>query len=74
METSHIRNALAMLKRQGYVGISTRSFYLSCPLPLGEAAQDAFNMEFDAVMDAPTSPFIDAFKQELERRGENRNG
>ena len=68
METEHIENALAYLKRQGYVGPSTVKFYVSCPLPTGDVAEDLFYREFDSVLDAPVSKFVDLFEAELERR------
>lgn len=71
MHTRHIENALAMLKRAGYVGPSTVSFYLSCPLPHGDGAMDAFDQEWDAVMDASVSKFVDIFKNILKQRKED---
>lgn len=70
MDTTHIKNALAMLKRQGFVSSSTVNFYLNCPLPRGDMAMDAFDMEFDRLMERPVSSFIDIFEAELKRRGE----
>ena len=68
METRHIKNALASLKRRGYVGPSTISFYVSGPMPTGDGAMDAFDMEFDAMMDRPVSKFVDLFEEELKQR------
>jgi hypothetical protein len=68
MATDHIRNALAMLKRKGAVSPSTRRFYLECPGPVGEAAQDAFDAEFADITSRPTSEFVDIFEAELKRR------
>lgn len=68
METSHIENALAVLRRRGFVSPKTVSFYVSCPLPHGEAAQDTFYHESDAVFEAPCTEFIDLFEQELNER------
>lgn len=73
MNTRHIENALAMLKRKGYIGPSTVSFYLSCPLPHGDRAMDAFDMEYDAVLDAPVSKFVDIFESILKQRREARD-
>lgn len=69
MSTTHIFNSLQLLRRSGYVGSSTVAFYNSCPLPLGEMAQVAFDAEYDAVMDSQIHPFIDLFEQELKTRG-----
>lgn len=70
MHTQHIENALAMLKRAGYVGPSTVRFYISCPLPHGDMAMVAFDQECEAVMDAPVSEFVDIFENILEERKE----
>ncbi len=69
METRHIRNSIAMLERKGFISESTSDFYLSTDRPNGEAAQDLFDMELHQVLEAPVSPFLDAFKEELQNRG-----
>jgi len=69
MRTSHIINTLRMLKRKGYKSPSTVKFYITCPAPNGDAANDAFEQEFDDVINSPTSPFIDEFETELKKRG-----
>jgi hypothetical protein len=38
MGTRHIINALASLRRRGYVSPSTVSFYVSCPEPWGDGS------------------------------------
>ena len=58
MATSHIKNSLAMLKRQGAISPETRAFYLTTSGPQGEMAQMCFEQEFDEVMKAPVSIFI----------------
>ena len=68
MTTSHIKNTLAMLKYHGFVGPSTVSFYLSGPMPHGEMAMDAYEQEFDHVLDAPVSKFVDVFEAILKER------
>lgn len=68
MTTSHIINALAMLKRAGFVGPSTVAFYITCAPPCGDMALLAFEREFEGIMSAPTSIFIDLFEAELKRR------
>ena len=70
MTTSHIENALAMLKRHGVVGPSTVSFYLSGPMPRGEMALEAYFQEFNAVLNAPVSEFVDVFEAILREREE----
>lgn len=69
METEHIENVLAMLRRMGCVSPKTVAFYVTCSLPHGEAALDAFDLELGAVLDAPSSPLIDIFEDELKKRG-----
>lgn len=70
METSHIKNSLAMLKRKGFIAQSTFESYFCC-YPRGDMAQMAFDQEFDEVMKSPVSQFIDIFENELEARGES---
>lgn len=67
METGHIQNALAMLKRKGFVSVKTLNIYLRGPEPRGDGAQMAFETEFNYVADH-VHPFIDAFEEELENR------
>lgn len=69
MKTTHIINSLRMIKNQGYVSPKTVSFYIGCPRPNGEAANDAFDNEFNDVMDSPVTPYIDEFEDELKKRG-----
>lgn len=68
MATSHIENALAMLKSKGCVGPSTVSFYLNGPMPRGDFATEAYLEEFDRVLESPVSSFVDIFEAELKRR------
>lgn len=68
MDTEHIANALAMLKRRGFVGPSTLRFYLTTLGPNGTHAQDEFEREMDQAFDAPVSSFIDFFEEELKNR------
>jgi hypothetical protein len=70
MATSHIKNVLKMLKDKGYIGVSTLSFYLTCRPPTAEYALEAFEQEFDRVIEAPTTVYIDLFEEELKKRGE----
>lgn len=59
MSTSHIINALNMLKRKGYISHKLHITYL-----LTTPDDDA--MEFCDVLNAPTSIFIDIFTEELK--------
>ena len=68
MSTQHIKNALAMLERKGYVKTETLVFYLTCPLPRGEAAQYCFDRELGAILDSPTTRYIQLFEDELAKR------
>jgi hypothetical protein len=70
MSTSHIKNCVNMLKRKGYVSPQTVTFYNTCSLPIGEMAMDAFDMEYEQVMDAPISDILGIFEDILEKRGE----
>jgi hypothetical protein len=70
MATQHIKNTLKMLRNQGYIGMSTLQFYLNCTPPTAEGALDAFDQEFNKVVEAPTTPYIDLFEAELKKRGE----
>lgn len=70
METSHVRNALAMLKRKGFIGPSTLKAYLVCEPPTAEMALMAFEDEFEEVMERPVSQMVDCFECELARRGQ----
>lgn len=69
METSHIQNALNLLKRKGFISRKTLRFYLSTPGPNGDMAQWAFEQELDDVISSPVSSFIDLFERELSKRG-----
>lgn len=70
METSHVRNALAMLKRKGAIGLNTVRPYLVGPGPSGEGAQMTFEAEFDELLKHPITKFVDIFEAELTSRGE----
>lgn len=69
MSTEHIVSALSLLKRKGFVSLSTLEFYLTCRPPTGEGAQIAFGQECSRIFAAPASPFIDIFEEELKKRG-----
>jgi len=71
MTTSHIENALAMLKRDGFVGVGYYLFCLNCPMPNGEMALDVVEREQLNILGSPTSQFVDMFEDELKRRLNN---
>ncbi len=68
MTTGHIRNALAMLKRNGFVSESAVAMgYMSLGGTMGEEAECYLEQELEH---AKVSRFIDIFEQELAHRGE----
>ena len=68
MSTSHIRNAIAMMERNGWISTDTLNFYLSCGEPQGEQAQYTFWAEQDRILEAPCSSVMTALERELKRR------
>lgn len=68
MTTTHIKNALNMLRNKGYVSPKSVVFYLTCAPPSGEYAQLAFDQECDYIFNAPNTEWIDIFEEELEKR------
>jgi hypothetical protein len=71
MDTSHIQNALAMLKRDGVIGPSTLQCYLTSEPPTADMALMAFENEFQQAMEAPVNQMVDCFECELSRRKED---
>ena len=71
MDTSHVKNALNMLKRNGSVGPSDIEFLLTCGMPNGEMAQMAVEQEMDRVFEMDIDPWVDILRDELKRRGQN---
>jgi len=69
MEDHHLLAADRMLRRKGAIGPRILRAYLTGPGPNGDAAQEAFDAEFAEVLEAPVSPFIDHFDDEIKRRG-----
>jgi hypothetical protein len=69
MATGHVKNALAMLKRNGYIGPSTLEFYLTCSPPNGDMASYYFEQEMDEVFDRPVNKYVDLLEEELAKRG-----
>lgn len=70
METSHIKAALAMLKRKGFYSVSTFLAYVSAPYEkMGDGAQMAFEQEWEHLMSLRGPlPQIDWLEDELNRR------
>lgn len=68
MTDHHLKAAYKMLKRQGFVSLNSIKFYLSCKVPNGEMAQDAFYSELNDVMSSPVSAFVDIFEKEAKER------
>jgi len=68
METSHIENTLAMLKRNGAISVETLEFYLTCHPPNGDMAMDAFEKEFEDIVSSPVCKAMGALERELEKR------
>lgn len=68
MEERHIRNALAMMRRNGFIGQEDLNCFLYSAGPNGEAAQMAFDAEFQLAMESPVNPWIDVLEAELRRR------
>lgn len=67
MTTEHICNALAMLKRNGFIGQSFIHSLLTAQLN-GEYAQLAILSAIDEFSSRPVSPFIDIFEAILKER------
>ena len=68
MSTNHIRNAIAMLQRNGWVSLDTLNFYMTCAEPNGDMAQMAFEQEQRAIFEAPCSNHLSALERELKKR------
>jgi len=66
MDTTHIRNCLAMLRRKGFISESECDSCMGYS-PQGEMAQYCYEQSMDDAF-ARTSPYIDAFEKELDRR------
>lgn len=71
METSHIKNTLKMLEKNGFIAASTLDFYLGCSGPSGgDGAQMAFERECDYIFSKFPSKKMDEMESELKKRGE----
>jgi hypothetical protein len=76
MSDSHLQNTIDLLERRAKSKLSNLiNFYICCPQPNGEMAQDAFDGEFDRLMDANWAVFLpeiyENLKLEQERRTKN---
>jgi hypothetical protein len=74
MADDHLLNTIAMLQRNAVrKSAENKQFYMSCPLPNGEHAMDAFESEFDAVLDSEWQDYVHALFRPMvldaERRG-----
>ncbi len=69
MHEAHLRNALAMLRRNGFIGEKTLAAYFSGPLPRGEMAKDAYDRGFEEVVESKFNPYVDLLEAEMKRRG-----
>ena len=74
MENSHLINIIKMLKRCAErKKQKIESFYIYCVPPNGEMAQDAFDSEFNSVMESTWDDYVpniyDNLYNEAERRG-----
>lgn len=68
METSHIKNCINMLERNGFISKKDLVFYLFGPEPSGDMAIACYEQECDAVFKAPVSESLDSLREELKRR------
>lgn len=69
MSEGHLRNALAMLRRNGFIGPRTLSFYLRGPKPRGDMAMEAYSGELLDLAERPVNPYVDLLEDEMKRRG-----
>ena len=72
MSIFHLKNSIAMMKRNGYVSTDTLNFYLTCEGPNGDMAQMAFEQELDHIIDQPVSSTLSALERELKKRKDDR--
>lgn len=73
MTDTHLLASARMLRRKGFIGPRTLAAYLG-PGPSADMASLAFEQEQRQVFDAPVSPFVDFFEDEIKRRGLPRGG
>jgi hypothetical protein len=68
MPTQHIKNAIKVCERNGYISPQTLHFYLNCKPPQGEMAGYAFEQELDDVIGRVPSLVMGQLERELEKR------
>lgn len=68
MTDTHLLAAARLLRRNGFIGPRTLAAYLG-PGPTADMASLAFEQEQRQAFDAPVSPFVDFFDEEIKRRG-----
>jgi hypothetical protein len=70
---SHLLAAARLLRREGFIGPRALAAYLG-PGPTADGASLAFKQEQGQAFDAPVSPFVDLFDDEIKRRGLQKGG
>ena len=70
MSTEHIKNTLAMLERNGFCSKKEIAFFLLGHKPQGDAAQIAYDMEFNEKNKKFPMDWVDIFQDELRFRNE----
>ena len=69
MESSHIQNCLAMMRRKGFIGVEELGHYFG-PGPQGDMASLAFEQAQSEAFNMRPAGVIDEFRTELASRGE----
>ncbi len=74
MGDDHLINTLNLLKRNAVrKQQETENFYVSCSMPQGEMAMDAFDSEFDQVLDSHWTDYAGELFGELLLEAERRD-
>lgn len=68
MNDHHLKSAIAMMQRNGYVSARAVQDALFGGRPNGEGAQDAFDKECEGLFDGVPSELLDSLNDELVRR------
>lgn len=68
MTDAHLLASARLLRRKGFIGPRTLAAYLG-PGPTADTASLAFEQEQREAFQAPISPFVDYFEDEIKRRG-----
>lgn len=71
METSHIKNCISMLRRNGFVSFSEIARYFNLFFLVDPDPQDQFDRDFNTL--PIVSEFLDLFEAELKNRNENQS-